>query len=153
MDQIRPPRNVVAMNPTSTHIFARLLIWLAALSLPVQTLPAATCGCTENHHSDCFSKSMQRGCCASGKTCCGRGKLCKCGSECQCGKPQHRDPVTPAPVEDSQTVEKLLADSRISHFLAKMSIRYQDTGVPEASPALNAASALVRCISICQLTL
>lgn len=87
---------------TTRHIAARTLIWLAAIALPVQSLPAASCGCASGSSccqngelSDCRFQdgdTSKHGCCntASAKGCCSQssGGQCRCtgAAVCRCGK-------------------------------------------------------------------
>lgn len=95
------------------HIVGRTLVWLAAVTMPLHSLPAQVCGCTANastsvagqslsgcscEHkkamagtSDCCHQSAVQNCCSSEKTCpvseasscCASKSLSK--TSCHCG--------------------------------------------------------------------
>ncbi|MCA9087995.1 MAG: hypothetical protein KDA90_05095 [Planctomycetaceae bacterium] len=139
---------------TTTYIAAKLLIWLAAMSVPVQGMPVGTCGCTTSRTGCSVGESGEHSCCSSGNSCCGRGEQCTCGADCQCGKQQHQKPIAPAPVEDSQSVEKLLTTTAAAaNAVVTISIRHCSAGFPQADYELNAVAALDRCLSLCRLTI
>lgn len=96
------------------HIAARTFVWLAAVAIPLQGLPAFTCGCdsvatcshkTETVPSCCSTGKTNSGCCSKNKTtasCCSKDKSsgsccssdeakttgkggCLCEGSCTCG--------------------------------------------------------------------
>ena len=145
-----------SMNSHVVHISARLLIWLAAISVPVQGLPAWSCACSAGSNQACDEGEPQQACCCGDRdSCCGRGQACKCGSGCQCGKPKQPQPAAPAPVDDSRPLEKLLADAEIvtSGTIAVVSEPPSLTEWSHGSDRAHAAAALDRCISLCRFTI
>ncbi len=151
----------------------RSLIWLAAITVPVQGLPAASCGCTGG--KTCCKKEQFKGCCClaakdrEGRYCCakqqpaathsccskagsGQDLACKCGFNCPCGKTSRQTPATP-PVENNNQTEKAASDSLATNSVAivdqlQITQRHQDaSGVAEALTALD------RCVSLCRFTL
>ncbi len=112
--------------PLSTTIVGRLLIWLAAISVPLQGTVVVSCDCTvtrgqchdveRSRHCCCSTRKVRHGCCSShhvqhhAGTPCGRGNACRCGAGCRCGRSQSPDPVAP-PVENPSPVEKLVTSA------------------------------------------
>ncbi len=89
---------------TTRNIAARTLIWLAALAIPVQSLPAASCGCVSGLESGdqadcrcseerdagptgCASQASRPSCCSkksSGPCRCTGAAICRCGNDSAC---------------------------------------------------------------------
>jgi len=89
---------------TTRDIAARTLIWLAALAIPVQSLPAASCGCAIGLESGdqadcrcpeerdagpicCASQARRPSCCSkksSGPCRCTGAAVCRCGQDSAC---------------------------------------------------------------------
>jgi len=155
------------------HIAARTLIWLAAIAIPVQGLPTASCACTgsnaccrenEQRQGCCCSAEKVRGgrcCCArreaeSGHSCCSKAKSshdsgCKCGINCQCGKAKQSQPATPTPPENN-SAEKITSD--VASTVSVVAV-YQPAVLPrgnERSVQSDAITAQDRCISLCRFT-
>lgn len=156
------------------RIAARALIWLTAISVPAQSLPAASCGCARENAACCrASKSPQcccaaekvreRRCCcarqavASQRSCCceassGAASLCQCGAHCQCRKTQ-APPAAP-PVENERCIaEKLVKDAAsaapiVSALRFPLVLPSRDRPI-SSSPL----TALDRCVSLGRLTL
>lgn len=155
------------------HIAARTLIWLVAIAVPVQGLPAASCGCPRSI-SCCQKTGQSKVCCCSaeqvraGRCCCTQrtGKVvqsscckaqcwanssCRCGVNCRCGE---TEPPSPAalPVENSPTRNSVSdAVSTISvtaGYQPQLSRRPNDT-----SAETGLFTALDRCVSLCRFTL
>lgn len=151
---------------------ARTLIWLAAIAVPVQSLPAATCGC-ESNQSCCGNKQSKTCCCLAervqqGRCCCttGRGDTahsccskanaeqdspCKCGLNCQCRKSKQPTPAAPTP--EDNTTQKVASNSTsivslVSVYQPQVSKRHNDVAFDAGSLA-----ALELCISLCRFTL
>jgi hypothetical protein len=88
------------------HIAARSLVWLAAVTVPMQGLPAASCGCTsgkiccqqDGQSTDCCcsrspdaSGPTSRKCCCcqqgtTGACACTGAKICRCNADSPCRK-------------------------------------------------------------------
>lgn len=150
---------------TNQHIAARTLIWLAAIAIPVQGLPAASCACSVSHPC-CQQEKLKDGGCATEKPgddccsarrqaalahdccCCQRGKDpgCKCGPGCQCGKAKPTEPAAP-PIENDRPTEKVVSGAAFAGLIAAVA-PYSRNATPQldASRELNAASALDRCV-------
>lgn len=118
---------------TTGSLYSRILICLAALTVPLQGLPAATCTCCPGHGLTvadcCSSQNNSTSCCCTGASLCqcsdsdadsaccddnqvGEPTACHCGSSCHCGE-SHSTPIplTPAPVQKTPT-EQLTESSR-----------------------------------------
>jgi hypothetical protein len=160
---------------SNKHMAARTLIWLAAFAIPVQGLPAASCGCTDSKACCGGNEQRQRCCCSaekvregqcccarreaeSGHTCCGQAKSshdsgCKCGINCQCGKAKQSQPATPNPPENN-SAEKTVCDavSAVSVFAVVHQppvLLHRNEGSVES----DAFTAQDRCVSLCRFTL
>ena len=151
-------------------IVARTLIWLAAIAVPVQGLPAASCGCASDKTSCkagdaccCSAEIVRRGrCCCTTRqvgtahSCCskaagGQESACKCGLNCQCGKPKQPKPATP-PVENNRT-EKVASNSFTTVSVAIV-YRPETTRRRDGRCAhVDVVTALDRCTSLCRFTL
>jgi hypothetical protein len=89
-------------------IVARMLIWLTAIMVPIQAVPAAPCGCASSK-TGCHEEGPSDACCCAGgrtaagksrHSCCQRqfagpcgstgAKLCRCGESRRCRKPDER---------------------------------------------------------------
>lgn len=155
------------------NIIARTLIWLAAITLPVQSLPAMSCGCDSGRNCctggkskkcGCSAKRVResRSCCAAprdktARSCCSKAKACQklhctCGTSCQCCKGQLPKPVTP-PSEDNAT-QKVTSDSSLT--ISPLATVFE----PEARQrprdvtfGPDCLAALERCISLCRFAL
>jgi hypothetical protein len=153
-------------------LVARTLIWLAAIAVPAQWLPAASCGCASSNN--CCQKDGQSKCCCSpekvkqGRCCCTRGRTaaansccgkterdkvssCTCGDNCMCGKTETPKPIIP-PTESNSAV-KVAGDSLSLVSLAtvyepQVSSRHNDKAFDAGHFA-----ALELCISLCRFTL
>ena len=154
-------------------ITARTLIWLAAITVPVQGLPAASCGC--NGGTTCCNARQSQGCCCSaekvregrcccarreaesGRSCCGKAKSshdsgCQCGVNCQCGKAKQSQPATPNPSENS-SAEKIASDAASAVSVVAV---YQPPLLPRGNKEpvqSDAFTAQDRCVSLCRFTL
>lgn len=148
------------------NIVARTLIWLAALTVPVQGLAAASCGCTGGKaHSEakpstgggCSTRKASDSplCCGerrqdAGQSCCGNS-TCQCGLSCRCGETKQQQPVTP-PAEQNQS-EKVANDSLATASIATACPTQTTRRHEDASADANALAALDRCVSLCRFTL
>ena len=176
MEPVRPPAgaasNGLLLMWITRNITARTLIWLAAVTVPVQGLPAPSCGCTGGEA--CCKQQHVRGCCCSarkvrerccccaslqagaGSSCCseaesGQDSSCNCGLDCQCGKATQQEPATP-PVEDNQT-EKVVGDSLTTTTRATFGQPQTTRRREYESAGVVAVTALDRCTSLCRFTL
>ncbi|QDV20464.1 hypothetical protein Pan153_51390 [Gimesia panareensis] len=87
---------------TTGSLYTRILICLAALTVPLQGLPAATCSCCSGHNlsdSDCCSsEGLATSCCTDSHD--EASSACHCGSDCHCGETHSsKIPLTPAPIQ------------------------------------------------------
>lgn len=158
---------------TTKQIATRTLIWLAAILIPLQGIPAPACGCFASN--ECSQSSTQiRSCCCSeeavsqGQCCCSRreaGATHPCCSgvssgqdstsqvacNCQCGKTNQDIPATP-PVENNQ-LEKVLTDAPV---VSSLGTTYQPKATSQQGVVSSVATplaALDRCISLCRFSL
>ncbi len=138
-------------------ITARTFVWLAAMAIPFQGLPSATCGCTTVEHS-----SETSSCCQQESACCSSVALpendCQCSTDCQCGdncqcSVSHApaEPISP-PIENNSS-ERTLADSvglasLVTFRLPSTTRRHTDLHV-----GANARTALDCCVALCRFTL
>ena len=143
---------------TCTDITTRILICLAAVSVPMQGLPSWSCGCEQTLANRSVQPTGSNGCCQSVRnscchgtrhSCCGRDETCQCGASCRCGQPNRREPATPVPLEESQPVEKLLS-ARFCSQLAQVNTG-QAANPRGALFALHGANLVAPCISCCRL--
>lgn len=157
---------------TTNNIALRALVWLVALTFPIQALPASSCGCSrgvsgcqtgQRHQCCCSAETVKQGtcCCArtkteSGPTCCSRAVTsrdsgCACGINCQCGKAQQPPPAT-TPTENSPA-EKISSDVAIGPFAA---VDFQTFATPRGDTKPLESDALTAqeyCVCLCRLTL
>lgn len=153
-------------------ITARTLIWLAAISVPMQALPAPRCACIgaksfcQEERSQgccCSAEKVHEGrCCCAGRqgapahSCCGKARsgpnlACKCGFNCQCPKTKQSKPATP-PVGNNQT-EKMARKSLTTVSLATVDLSQTTQRRKEPSAVADALAALDRCVSLCRFML
>ncbi len=164
LDYLAASKGLLDMS-TFRKVAARTLIWLAAMTVPFQSLPASTCGCSssmccsqkdEQSGSCCSTEKARAGhdCCAARKaapasSCCcqaggGEDNACKCGANCQCGKTKRPAPV--APPTENNTTEKRVDDSVSTISLATACLaRTVQRPDAEIMPQ-DADSALGRCV-------
>lgn len=156
---------------TNNNIALRTLVWLAALALPVQAIPASSCGCSRGV-SGCQAGSRGQCCCSAetvqqGTCCCGRTKTesgpscckravtsrdsgCECGVNCRCGKAQQPPPAT-TPTEN--TTEMMASDAAIAPF-AGLDVQTFATPRGDTKPLeSDALTAQEYCVYLCRLTL
>ena len=153
-------------------ITARTVIWLAAITTLLQTLPTAACGCTGGEVA-CRAVRSNGCCCAAeqvlegharctprpttGKRLCcnrspsGQGSNCPCGLNCDCGKANEPKPA--APPTGSNQIDRLASNSLqtvaiVTVDFAQAMQRHQDVFA-----GATALAALDRCISLCRFTL
>lgn len=163
------------------NIIARTLIWLAAITLPVQAIPAASCGCTSSTNwenaertASCScseAKVLQGTCCCSRKasvpraSCCSNNRPanttrcccnqtdsgCNCGMTCQCGKGKQPTPAAP-PVENHSS-DSLACDSLLVSPIATPNQPHVTRRQDDSSSVSDALAALDRCVSLCRFTI
>lgn len=156
----------------------KMLIWAAAVAIPLQGMPAQSCGCSdrsetvgadtcahgahEHGHSCCSTHGGEHSCCStehrqSGTCCCCCVKghcdhqHCTCGINCPCRHGMQTPPATP-PVEQ-RSLDKVLC-SGLAYNSAAVSL-------PSAKPqqlsvtlsSFDAATGMDRCISLCRFML
>jgi len=162
---------------TAHNITMRTLIWLVAFSMPVQSLPAASCECdastsfceqAEQSKRKCCSATKGRegqplravsvaSCCsgspkgsASRTTCCNADAACDCGTSCHCG--EEKPPTPTPPVKDiapeQVPFDLVSASSAVVAYLPQFSQRSANTS--SLSAALTAVN---RCVFLCRFTL
>ncbi len=162
-------------------ITARILVWLAAISVPVQSLPAS-CACSDIA-TCCPETGHQRHCCCSatkirqGRCCCCRARnrddarqnaagersccqghrqtpapKCTCGVNCQCGKANPTKHVPP-PVENENSTEKLAKTASSLACVTVVSLVPARGRRNEEMSATHTFGALNRCVSLCRFTL
>ena len=154
---------------TTRHVAARTLLWLAAMTVPLQGLAATSCGCGGVGGN---AESPQ-GCCsvddANHKTCCCAQKRsathsccqpadnqqssgCTCDVNCSCRNQSPRTPATP-PVENETPTDKIASESLAANPVTIVCI-HSDTRRLDAAPShALALDALDRCVSLCRFTL
>lgn len=151
-------------------ITARTLIWLAAIAVPVQGLPAAACSCASGKitckaaGACCCSadKVRESRCCRARRqvgtapSCCGsapRGhdSPCTCGFHCQCRKGKLPTPATPSAA--SHQTEKMVGDAVSTISVAKV---HRSQTMPRRADEFVDGDVLTagdRCASLCRFTL
>jgi hypothetical protein len=76
---------------TTNSIAARTLIWLAAITIPVQGMPSRSCGCARSKIC-CQKDGRSKGCCCSaekvreGRCCCADKQATSTGSCCSASR-------------------------------------------------------------------
>ena len=154
---------------THISIFTRIVIWLMAIAIPVQGVPAASCGCSESCIHQSAKSDGQSCCCAlakreAGTCCCSRqeatccrqsrensGSPCQCGDNCRCGHPEPSHPFTPVR-QESQT-ERIVQDANSFDGMIILPASKTTKCHPLASSQPNASTALDRCAALCRFTL
>ena len=145
------------------HIAARVFVWLAAVTIPMQGLPAATCGChsivTCSHETKPIASCCASNLAASSKTSarrekasCHCGANCQCGPNCQCGK--NNAPAEPAvPPAENSSPKRIVADSSAAASFVTV---YQPSTTRqhlEKCVGPDALTALDRCATLCRFTI
>lgn len=156
-----------------TTLFTRIVIWLMAITIPVQSLPAASCGCSgwginlqgnsEGQICCCALAKQQAGTCCclqqqakSEPTCCHQsseesGSPCQCGENCRCGQSEPLQPFIPASQE--HLTEKVAQDAYSSSGNSLLLTPQTAESYPKASATFDASTALDRCATLCRFTL
>lgn len=156
-----------------TTIFVRLVIWLVAITMPVQSLPAESCGCAgcdidrnakpeKRYACPASPRQEAAGCCCSRQkatseaTCCSQTQQasaphCGCEENCRCRQSEPSQPSTPiSPESRSVQVAQLGCPANAGVlFQAPQSV----PGTLTASPTDIASTALDRCAALCRFTL
>lgn len=164
------------------HIAARTLIWLAALTMPVQGISMASCGCCSSE-SCCASAEQSACCCCStarsgngGRCCAGKrlesGRLqrsiphesgasscefCQTGSDRTCGPTcqcgKAQQSAPATPPVESNVAENLAMDL-VSSPIVATAYQPQVTRQHDApSSASDGLAVMDRCVSLCRFTL
>lgn len=151
-------------------IAARLVIWLIAITMPVQGLPAADCGCsgvcieteskTDRPTDGCALAKREAGdCCCSKQhpvakpTCCRENldSQCQCGEDCRCGTDDLPQPSVPVSQESATEKTAQAANPANGEFL--LPAPRTTGGRFKATLKVNASTALDRCVLLCRFTL
>lgn len=144
------------------HIAARTFVWLAAVTIPMQGLPAATCGCTSivtcSHETKPIASCCDSSLVASSKTSAKQGKAgchcgsnCQCGFNCQCGK--NNAPAEPAvPPVENRSPERVVADSAATASFVTVDLPSTPRQHLERRAGPDALTALDRCATLCRFT-
>lgn len=157
---------------TTRNIIVRTLIWLAAITVPVQSLPAASCGC-ESGQSCCNSDHSEQCCCSAdkvreGRCCCAQAKdkpsrsccsqtkshkepRCTCGPGCKCGNNTLPRPATPPP--ENNATQKMTSNSVTTVAQAMVCESQATQRHYDAGFDANSAAAHQLCVSLCRFTL
>jgi hypothetical protein len=154
----------------------RTLIWTIALAIPIQGLPACSCGCvascessgastcrhcakehTEFHcssrcagHHCCCCEQHSAKCCCCGKAACGCHH-CTCSIDCPCRQAKQQPPAAP-PVEP-RAMGKVLTMGLTSVSTAPLFLTSNSQQSTTALASCDAMSGADRCISLCRFTL
>ncbi len=168
--------------PNSHHIAAQTLIWLAALTVPVQGVPTASCGCgnreaccgtIERSACCCCTEARVREgrCCCTGKRlvsvgspCCvshrasaSSCKFCQTASDCTCEEAcqcgTNRQNVPATPPAGNSVVEKLASDFVSAPAFATACPLQVTRQHDDSSSALDGLAEVDRCASLCRFTL
>ena len=155
------------------HITTRGLIWLTAALLPIQSLPAATCGCTSGSgcenveaststgNGDCCRRQRKRSCCDAKTTqksssCCSAKQStasnnCECGISCACSKSEQPKPATP--LSQNRTSDQITGESVLATSFATAIIPLATQRHESATCNIGSLGSLDRCVSLCRFTL
>ena len=151
----------------SNPIIARASAWLAVAMLLVQTLPAASCDCSDSVSGDrCWGTQSTSTCCSrvNSSSCCGKSRDDRsavgptsgcCGGTCGCGTvpAPARNPAAPAQPEDSRQERLELVTMSPTGTIALVSTLPSASRIGVGSAALFApATALDRCIALSRFT-
>lgn len=157
------------MIPLS-QLTARLLVWLAAMAVSVQSMPAIGCGCAIDGESCCSGTERQECrcseqhptetasiCCSKTapktSSCCSSNETARegCGTSCQCGTDSGNVPATP-PVPSNEFSSANLICIPIDWEMASLTASQakQDAFSAALSAALDAAE---RCAVLCRFAL
>ena len=158
------------------HITPRGLIWLTAALMPIQSLPAAKCGCTSKSASgsdcervevrtstgngDCCRRQRKHSCCdaktSRPSSCCSAkqstaSNSCECGISCACSKTGQPKPATPP--SQNRTSDKIAGESVPATSLATPIIPLATQRHESATCKLGSLGSLDCCVSRCRFTL
>jgi len=161
-------------------ITTRLIAWLAAIAIPFQGLPAASCGCvrTSGAAESCCSQPStgqcpctgaavcrcgeSSSCCQPEPSCCSGdstsesscqcGTGCQCGDNCQCGK--SKVPTKPAaPPAENSSPERIATDSTSAATVSAVFLPAFSRQHLELSAGAIALTAHDSCARLCRFTL
>jgi hypothetical protein len=152
------------------HFAGRLLVWLAAVLVPLQSLPAAACCCASASQQGSGAEQRQGPsdlCCLTARSCCDGTRAdshsccktthqvpskCSCRTSGVCSCPPHNSSSDPqAPPEGGRQVVHIAAQP-----LAAVSWCLDDSRVstsPSYGAWSSACSGFERCIVLCRFTL
>lgn len=164
-------------------IAARTLIWLAAITVPAQSLPAASCGCVGDA-SCCEQRSTGQCRCTGAKICrCGDASPCRklanscCGGRvakatccstdnsvafsehtCNCGEDcqcgtSQEPKPATPPIENNNPTEQVTVDATSVAFDVTVYFPQITKRHADACIGAVALAALNRCVSLCRFTL
>lgn len=157
---------------TPSSFAAKFVLWLIAITIPVQGFPAVPCRCEGalvNQHANtpnpgccCGLAEKKAGtcCCSNSDTaskpsccdsCCGNAESeCPCGGNCRCGKSEPPQPL--APVSHEYPVEKAAPETNFGD----RALLLPTPKTPEldgSHVSSSTATALDRCATLCRFTL
>jgi len=143
-------------------IAVRAFVWLAAIAIPFQGLPSATCGCTSiappTETSSCCQQE-EPSCCSvdvssvSSESGCQCSTACQCGDNCQCSVSSDSPTEPVAPPAESNSPERILVDSVGSASFATFCLPSTTRQHSDHYAGANARTALDCCVSLCRFTL
>jgi len=139
-------------------ITARTFLWLAAMAIPFQGLPSATCGCDSVDRwietSSCCQQELA--CCSSEispESGCQCSTGCQCGDNCQCSVSSHAPSEPVIPPFENNSPERILADSIGSASLVTLRLPSATRQHTDSYVRANARTALDCCVALCRFTL
>jgi len=158
-------------------VATRIFVWLAAIAIPFQGLPSASCGCARAEmfsygpsKTNCCNKSGARVfrigetnfCCQAEPTCCSAKVIsdgncqcdagCQCGDDCQCGK--SNVPAEPSvPPVGNNSHERIVADSIGTVDYVAFYLPSTTRQRVELHAGANALTALACCVALCRFAL
>ena len=155
-------------------IVARVVIWLMAVTVPAQSLPAADCGCGEACiHRAVKAQTRTKACCCSqvkrdaGECCCCKKRSapptccrqefensvsdCCCGDDCRCGESEPSPPF--APVSQETLKEKIARQVHFAEGMFFIPLARTAEGDCIVCSSTDGSSAADRCAALCRFTL
>jgi len=140
-------------------ITARTFLWLAAMAIPFQGLPSATCGCTSvdrwiETSSSCCQQELA--CCSvdtSSESGCQCSTGCQCGDNCQCSVSSHAPSEPVVPPFESNSPERILTNSVETATLVAFRLPSATRQHTDSYVGANARTALDCCVALCRFTL
>lgn len=146
---------------SETTLLSRTFVWLTVALLPLQSLPAAACGCgkrvekrsASTSQECCCRREQRKSCCqskqAETKCCEAEQEDCGCGASCACGQKRPPRPATLPVLTNVKIVSKVVLVSILSTIIEPPSARQSD----RASCRMPADSSLLHCAQLCRFTL